>query len=73
MKRLVLLSTIALTACATPSFYKDGASPSDFEQDKAECAQEASNINAGMGLGFNPIFIVQYSQDCLKRKGWTKQ
>lgn len=71
MKRLVLIACVGLTGCATAQWSHSSKGAAEFEQDKADCVQYASQVSGGMGLGFNPIFVQQQAQECLRRKGWS--
>jgi TPR repeat protein len=75
---VLLLVAILSEGCAKTCYVKPGASVADFEQDKEDCATNAS-MAAGYGT-FRPenqianaiVYGPNLMDQCLRRRGWRK-
>jgi len=65
---LVGVAVVFMSGCGT-TFCKPGASTSDFESDKYNCALRARQM-AQFGDVYNPFEDVAQQNACLRSKGW---
>jgi hypothetical protein len=81
MKKIMLafLSLALLAGCAPKMFVHDTKNSQDFERDKYDCEQIATQLVANRGysttsFGTNPLMIRDETIKCLKFKyGWKEQ
>lgn len=70
---LGLLCLLALAGCATPVFYKAGATQQDFVATKYSCERD-SRQSGGFGTGIaGAINQQQFFNRCMEAQGWDLQ
>jgi hypothetical protein len=76
MNRMILgiIFALGFTACAPKIYTHPTKSSYDFDRDKYECEQAASQYSANWGAPGNPFIIAEQIQRCLELKfGWVPQ
>lgn len=75
MARLLLLFiAFALSSCAPKVYVHPMKGESDFNRDKYDCQQVATQNAYQMGMAGNMFWIADQMQQCLEMKhGWVEQ
>lgn len=68
-----ILAATILSACATTTWEKPGATEADFERDKYECIKDGEQHAANQGFGGNPFIVAQRAKECMRVKGYTER
>jgi hypothetical protein len=70
-KLFTFLLILSLSACATPTWNKSGASTKDFARDSYECERDARMLpcNDLMGIAVQRSMFNR----CMQSKGWVKE
>lgn len=79
-KIIILIAAITISACAAPrSFVHPTKSAQQFEEDKYDCEQQATQYVANRGFstasfGVDPFMVRDETVRCLKiKKGWREE
>lgn len=76
MKTKILVSMLAvgMLGCAPRVFVHSSKNAQDFERDKYDCQQTATQYTANLGFAGNPLIIADEIEKCLTIKyGWRLQ
>ena len=71
---LLLLAALALSSCAPKVYVHSTKDATDFNRDKYDCQQVATQNAYQMGMAGNMFWITDQMQQCLEMKhGWVEQ
>ena len=69
MRYLALLAVL-LTGCATTNWTHPNKTAQDFERDKYDCQQTATQYAANLGFNGNPIIVSDQYHKCMVSNGY---
>ena len=67
MRYLALLAVL-LTGCATTNWTHPNKTAQDFERDKYDCQQTATQYAANLGFNGNPLIVSDHYHKCMTQK-----
>ena len=71
---LLLLTALTLLGCAPKLYVHSTKNAADFDRDKFDCQQVATQNAYQMGMAGNMFWIADQMQQCLEMKhGWVEQ
>lgn len=71
---MLFVTTLALSSCGPKLYVHSTKNATDFNRDKFDCQQVATQNAYQMGMAGNPFWIASQTQECLVMKhGWVEQ
>ena len=67
MRYLALLAVL-LNGCATTNWTHPNKTAQDFERDKYDCQQTATQYAANLGFNGNPLIVSDHYHKCMTQK-----
>ncbi len=71
---VIFFAMLALAGCARKVYVHPTKTAADFNRDKYECQQSATQNAYQMGMAGNPFWIADQTNQCMEMKhGWTER